>query len=189
MEEPTMKPLLLLFISFVLSGCAHVISDEGLRLVDRSISFRTVRENPTHYIGKYIVAGGTIAAVRNSKEGAELEVVQLNLDRTGMPEDNIRSDGRFIAISPDFLDSMIYSNGKMVTILGEISGQKTKKLEERDYSYPVLTIKEIHLWRSFDQERGYPYPIPAPYGFYDPYYYNYWPGPYWYRPFGPYYRW
>jgi outer membrane lipoprotein len=179
--------LLALFISFfIISGCVHAISDEGLRLADRSLSFRTVRVNPDLYIGKHIIVGGTIAAVRNGKDGAELEVVQLDLDRTGMPEDAIRSGGRFLATSTDFLDNMIYSAGKMLTILGEITGKKTKKLEERDYSYPVLAIKEIHLWRSFDQERGYP--APAPYGFYDPYYYNYWPGPYWYRPFGPYYR-
>lgn len=186
-----MKRLLFLLIfSFTaLSGCAHVISDEGLKLADRSLTFRAVRENPNAHVGKNIIIGGTIASIRNGKDGAELEVVQLNLDMTGMPEDSHRSGGRFIATSADFMDSLIYSVGKMVTILGEITGKKTKKLEERDYTYPVLAIKEIHLWRSFDQERGYPYPVPAPYGFYDPYYYNYWPGPYWYRPFGPYYRW
>lgn len=178
--------LLLSILLIILNGCVHVISDAGLKLADRSLSFRTVIENPDQHIGKYIIIGGAIAGIYNGKDGSELEVVQFNLDLTGMPEDTTRSDGRFLATSPDFLDSMVYGTGKMVTILGVITGKKTKKLGERDYTYPTLAIKEIHLWRSFEQGGGYP--LPAPYGLYDPFYYNYWPGPYWYRPIGPYYR-
>lgn len=56
-----------------------------------------------------------------------------------------------------------------------------------EYTYPVIAIKEIHVWKNPEYDKGYPYPAPSPY-YYDPYYYGYWPGPYWYRPLGPVYR-
>lgn len=83
---------------------------------------------------------------------------------------------------------MIFKPGRLVTLVGEIKGKKVQPLDEVDYSYPVVAIKEIHVWKSQDYESGYPYPTPAPYYYYDPYWYGFWPGPYWHRPLGPVYR-
>ncbi len=169
----------------VLSGCAHAISDEGHRLVDPAITFSRLRENPDAQLGKYVLVGGSIAGVKNSKEGAQLEIVQADLDSSDAPTNIYHSDGRFLATSPALLDPFIYKPGRLVTIVGEVKGQRTMPLDEVEYTYPVIAIREIYLWKEYAVEYGYPYPLPSIYYNYDPYYWGYAPGSYWYRPMGP----
>lgn len=171
---------------FMLTGCAKVISEEARRLVDPTISFAKLRENPDGFIGRHVMLGGVIAAVKNTKEGGQLEIVQLKLDDSGMPEDALISGGRFLATSANFLDAMIYKPGRLATIVGEVKGKRTAPLEDMEYTYPVITIREIHVWKSYDSDKPYLYPPPY---YYDPYYYGYDVGyPYWYRPLGPVFR-
>lgn len=170
----------------LLPGCARVISEEAMRLVDPTISFSMLKGNPNGFMGRHVILGGVIAGVKNSKEGGQLEMVQLKLDDSGIPEDSLVSGGRFLAISPDFLDAMIYKPGRAATIVGEVKGEKIAPLENMDYSYPVVSIREIHVWKTYDAQNPYFYP---PSYNYDPYYYGYGVGyPYWYRPLGPAFR-
>lgn len=180
-----MKKILLmsLLALSLLSGCAHVISEEARKLVDPAVTFTKLRETPEAFMGKYVMLGGMIAGAKNTKEGGQLEVVQVDLDSDGMPEDTFRTGGRFLATTVTFLDVMVFKPGRLVTIVGEVKGKKTLPLDEIDYTYPVISIREIHVWKTYDTDYGYPYPTPGPY-LYDPYYYGYWPGPYWYRPLG-----
>lgn len=185
-----MKKITLLVLSLaltVLAGCAHVISDESRRLVDPTVSYPSLKESPDSYTGKHVMLGGVIVGIKNSREGTQLEVMEVRLDESGMPEDAFRSEGRFLAVTDRFLDSMIFKPGRLITLVGAVKGKKALPLDEVDYIYPLIAIKEIHVWKSYDYEQGYPYPLPPPY-YYDPYYYGHWPGPYWYRPLGPIYR-
>ena len=78
-----MRALLLLIVMILcVSGCATVISDQSLRLVDRRLSFVELRQDPERHVGKYFLLGGGIVAVNNTNEGGELEVVQFR-DRRG----------------------------------------------------------------------------------------------------------
>lgn len=185
-----MKNLLIISLLALcsLSGCAHVISDEARKLVDPTITFDRLRANPDAYVGKFVILGGVIAGTKNTREGGQLEIVQVQLSDDEMPEDSFRSGGRFLATTPDFLDVMIYKPNRLVTLMGEVKSKKTQPLDDVDYTYPVIAIRELHVWKSYDYERGYPYPPPAPFYDYDPYYYGYWPGPYWHRPVGPVFR-
>lgn len=187
MKTPNISFIVMLLMA--LTGCAHVISDQSRLLVDPTVSYAMLREKPDSFVGKYVLVGGVIAGVKNTGSGSQLEVMQVALDETGMPENTFRSEGRFLAVSESFLDAMIFKPGRLVTLVGEVKGKKTMPLDEVDYTYPLVAIREIHVWKSYDYEKGYPYPAPPPpYYYYDPYYYGYWPGPYWYRPLGPAYR-
>jgi outer membrane lipoprotein len=130
-----------------LAGCATIISHESLSLVDRGISFKELRQDPDRYVGKHILLGGGIAAVRNTTGGGELELVQFNTDGNGEITDSAASGGRFIAFSTDFLDPALYRIGLLVTLVGTVQGKKTMWLEEVNYTYPVLAIRELHLWQ------------------------------------------
>lgn len=62
--------------------------------------------------------------------------------------------------------------------MGEVKGHKVMPLDQIEYSYPVIAVRELYLWQ--EQEKyGYPYPYP--------YYYPYNPNDYWWRsrPFRP----
>ncbi len=172
-----------LLVLLLLSGCARAISDEGRKLVDPTLSFGRLKEQPDGYIGKYVILGGQIVSTRNTKEGGQLEVVQYDLDSSGFPDDPLTSGGRFLATSPDFIDPAIYAPGRLVTLLGEVKGKRVLKLDEADYLYPMVAIREIHPWKSSQMEMPYTYPYPSPY--YNPYYYGYDTGPTPFRPPGP----
>ncbi len=182
------KISILTILLMTLTGCAHVISERSRSMVDPTITYAMLKGKPDAFVGKYVLLGGVIVGVKNTNTGSQLEVMEVALDEAGMPENTFRSEGRFLALSDSFLDSMIYKPDRLVTLVGEVKGKKIMPLDEIEYTYPVVAIKEIYVWKSYDYEKGYPYPAPSPYSFYDPYYYGYWPGPYWYRPLGPVYR-
>jgi len=55
-------------------------------------------------------------------------------------------------------------------VCGEIQGKKIQPLGEIDYTYPLISAKEIHLWPLEKKDRVY-YPCP------------YWHYPWWYGPY------
>lgn len=161
----------------LLSGCARVISDQSRSLVDPTIQFTKLRQAPDSHIGKIVLLGGRIASARNTKEGGVLEIVQFELDGD-VPRDSFVSHGRFLATSVDFLDSLIYKPDRLVTLVGEVKGKKTLPLDEVEYTYPVVAIREIYLWQPSEGEKYLLYPPSR----YNPYYYGYGSEPYWDRP-------
>ena len=52
-----------------------------------------------------------------------------------------------------FLDPATVVEGTRVTIVGEISGAKTDRLDDVEYRYPTLILKHLHVWpvRSYGQ--------------------------------------
>lgn len=147
-----MKRLVLFVFSLVgiLGGCSHVMSDAGLSTVDRSIMYADVRKNPESFAGKNIMIGGIIADNIGKGDVIQLEVAQLELLCNGVPDESSASAGRFIAVSGELLDPLFYRPGLLVTIIGEIKGQKIQKLEGVDYRYPLISAKEIQLFRASD---------------------------------------
>ncbi|MBI5026797.1 MAG: Slp/YeaY family lipoprotein [Nitrospirae bacterium] len=184
-----MKIILIIIVVLLLfSGCAHVVSDEALKMVDTEISFKELLRDPEAYRGRVVLLGGVIIQTKNTKEGTIIVVLQKALDRWGRPIEEDVSAGRFLILYPGYLDPFIYSDGKEITVVGEVSGKKTMPLGEIEYVYPVISPKEMYLRKPFYREL-YPYP---PY-WYDPYWYPYRYGPYWYsppyRPYPPYPYW
>lgn len=148
-----MKNFILLFclvVAITMGGCTHVMSEVGLATTDKSISYDDIKKNPETLVGKKVLVGGIIADIRSSGDLTQLEIVQLELLKNGVPDESSKSAGRFLVISDELLDHMIYSNGLLITVIGEIKGQKIQKLKNSDYRYPLLSAKEIKLFRTSD---------------------------------------
>lgn len=143
-----MKNSLFLILSFMLlvTGCAHNISKKSLALVDQNITYDKLSENPEAYRGEFVVFGGDIVAAQQTERGVRLEIIQHDLDSRELPDETIVSRGRFLAIAPDTLKIAICRSGRMVSIAGEIAGKEVLPLMGVDYTYPVIGIKEIHLF-------------------------------------------
>ena len=174
--------LLMLISLATINGCATVISEESRKLVDPIIQFSKLRENPDSYIGKNILAGGRIIGAKNTKEGAVIEIVQFELSGNGLPEVSSRTSGRFLATSVDFLETTIFKRGRLITLVGEIKGKKILPIDEIEYVYPVVALREYYLWKDPDYEKDMFYP-PLPY--YTPDYFGSGTDPYWTRPSEP----
>jgi outer membrane lipoprotein len=170
--------ILLMFLTVFLTSCAHVISKEVRQEAEKDVSFGDVLSDPDAYVDKTFIWGGFVAKVRHLDEGSFIEIVQNPLNKYGEIADTDVSEGRFLAFSEMFLDPLIYEKGRLVTVAGKLTGKKEVERKNGSYVYPVLTIKEIHLWRMRDP--NYPdyweYDYPPPYWWYTPW-------PYW--PYGP----
>src|SRR5207249_8529257 len=53
--------------------------------------------------------------------------------------------------------------GTRVTIVGEVTGATTLALDETDYSYPTLEIKNLRVWPQSVGSSAWPRPYVAPY--------------------------
>lgn len=147
-----------------LSGCAHVMSDANLKAVDQAVSYTDLSAKPEAFAGKIVLVGGIIAGVRGSDDVVMLEVAQLELFKNGVPNEDSRSGGRFLAISTELIDPVVYQPGKLVTIIGEVKGKKIQKLESADYPYPLIAVRELRLFRPSQPLAGSSNPYQNQYG-------------------------
>ena len=157
-----------------LTSCAHVISEELRAQVDEQITFRELSQNPTSYRGKIVLLGGEIIGVKNTKNGTLIEILQKPTNSEGRPKDVDFSEGRFLAHYDGYMDSAIYAKGRELTVAGMVKGEKVLPMDEIEYSYPVIAIKEVHLWPPRTKEKYY---YSHPYHHYPWWWYYPYPGP------------
>jgi len=158
-------------------GCGYPISKNLRQEAQKNLSFSMVFEDPMAYRGTIVIWGGKIIKTLNRKQGTEILVLQIPLDWRERPEEDDSSRGRFIAKSSGYLDAAVYTAGRKITVAGEVVGKETWPVGEIEYTYPVVMIREIHLWA---KEKAYIYVPPYYYedwGFYPrPYPYGWWQG-------------
>lgn len=159
-----------------LCSCAPAISPELRREIREEISLSLMKGDPGAHQGKSVLWGGKIIKAENKKEGTLIEVLELPLDRSRRPKNVDSSEGRFLALYPEYLDTAIYRPGREVTVIGEVEGTKILPLGEINYTYPLIRAEKIHLWekraesiRVFHEYPFYPYWYGYPYGWGHPY--------------------
>jgi outer membrane lipoprotein len=150
-----------LLVVLLIAGCAsqRVVPDELESLVDRAVAFAEVVAAPESYQGRVLVLGGEVLKAKRLKDGTQIELLQLPLDKEERPIlDRQQSQGRFFAIQPEFLDPATIVAGTKMTIVGEVSGAKTDHLDDVEYQYPVVIVKHLHTWQEQSQEYVRPRP-------------------------------
>ena len=132
----------------VLSGCTPVISSEWRKEARKDLTFTMALHDPGAYTGSIVIWGGIIIDVTNRPDGTMLAVLETPLNSGERPESSEYSRGRFIATTPQFLDPVVYSRGRKITVAGEIIGKETRPMAKSEvlYTYPVIRIKQINLW-------------------------------------------
>src|SRR5262245_63939870 len=168
--------LSIVVVLVTLTGCASR-QEAGDGSDTQALPFLQVKATPDSRKGQAVVFGGNVLTGRRLKDGTRIEILQLPLDQSTRPGyDLTQSQGRFIAFQREFLDPATLPPGTRVTVTGEISGSVILPLDETDYTYPVINIKQLRVWAKSEDvaPRIRPYMGPGPY----------W-GPYW-SPYGPY---
>ena len=102
-----------------------------------------------------VIWEGAIVTAKNMKEGTVFEIVQKPLTSEERPLNVDRSDGRFLALYDGYLDVAIYSKGREVTVAGRIKETQKRLLGEIDYTYPVVSAQEVHIWPPRDDKKYY----------------------------------
>lgn len=136
--------LSLLILSVI--GCAPVISQDVLKDVDRDLPFQVVLRNPDGFKGKTILLGGKIIETTPLPDKTRMMVLQYPLGFRNKPSIDAGSEGRFIVEAHGFLDPVVYSAGRQVTVAGILAGKEVLPLGEINYTYPVVVSRELYLW-------------------------------------------
>lgn len=131
---------------FMTAGCAPPFSRETLDKVNRNVSFQELQKEPEKFKGTWVMLGGMIIASKNAKEGILMEILQKPLDTHGRPLQTDSTEGRFLVQSDTFLDSAVYHEGRLITVVAEVIGSKKLPLDDIMYPYPLLIVKDLHLW-------------------------------------------
>lgn len=122
--------------------------------IDTSVSFADLKRAPGEYIGRTLMVGGNVLRAKRTETGTELEILQLPTEKEGpQTEDRLRSEGRFLAIRGAFLDPASLPEGTPITVIGTVTGETTRQLDETDYTYPILEVKHIIDWNSVAAQR------------------------------------
>lgn len=138
--------IMALMALLLLVGCAHVISKETLKEVDRNATFAQVVKAPDAYRGKTVLFGGDIIETKNFADKSQVVVLQHPLDSRDRPVAGDVSEGRFIVTTPGFLDPAIYSPGRQITVAGKVVGKEKRPMGEIEYTYPVIEKQGLYLW-------------------------------------------
>lgn len=137
----------------------RVIPEELESLVNRTVPFPEVVAAPDSYQGKIVVFGGEVLKAKRLKDGTQIELLQLPLDKDERPIlDRQQSQGRFLAVHQGFLDPATIVEGAKMTIVGELSNAKVEPLDDVEYRYPVLIVKYLHTWPAKSYGSAYTQP-------------------------------
>ena len=152
-----------LILSLIVAGCSSspVKIPEILESqIDKNVTFTEVLSSPESYTGRLILLGGEILKSKRLKEGTQVELLQLPLNKDQEPTTDLtQSQGRMLVLHQEFLDPATLTPGMLVTFVGEVSGATIGKIDEVDYRYPTLTVKHWYVWSpgTRDDRRGGPY--------------------------------
>jgi outer membrane lipoprotein len=139
----------LFFVAFIFSSCSP-ISSSLRKGANRQLNYPTAQASPQQYVGQLVIWGGIIVQTTTvAPQGTEVEVMATPLTSSERPVYEGYSMGRFLIKTPQFLDPLIYSQGKRITVAGVITGQETRPLGPAQYMYIVLEPRQIHLWRNY----------------------------------------
>jgi len=135
-----------LFVFFITAGCAPPFPKETMDKVNRNVSFQELKKDTENFKGTWVMLGGMIVGSRNAKDGTLIEILQKPLDSDGRPLQTDSTEGRFLVQSDTFLDPVVYHEGRLVTVVAEVIGRKELPLDDIIYAYPLLSVKDMHLW-------------------------------------------
>jgi outer membrane lipoprotein len=150
------KYLTAVLLWVVISGCASYPIAKNLRQQAQPLNFTQVTANPGTTRGALVVWGGRVINTVNGSNGTEIYVLELPLHRGEQPVDNnAASGGRFIAVNPGPVEPNTYPAGSLITVAGELNGVRNERLQNLIFPYPVLDVKQVHLWSGRQRDDHY----------------------------------
>ena len=111
------------------------------------VAFSEILRSPEQYRGKVVQLGGVILDTLNEEKESTLEILEQPLGWRGRPKVGDVPGGRFLVVSDQFLDKAIYQPDREVTVVGEIIGSRAGQVGEAEYTYPILSLRDIRLWK------------------------------------------
>ena len=149
------RPITALYCLILIAGCAPALSQQVRDQITYTGPFSSLQSDPQQYQGEIVMLGGRVISSSTSSDGSEIMVLQTRLDYRNRPKTMDHSEGRFLAVSPEFLDPVMYRKGVWITLAGEVTGSSVRTIDAVQYRFPLIDIMEISIW----QPQGYNSPL------------------------------
>lgn len=158
-------------ITVAVSSCSSNIPLNISQEIQGAPSFTQIQKQPEAYLDQPLRWGGTILKTDNKQGSSWVTIVAFPLSNNGQPVESDQSPGRFIAVIDDFLEPLVYTRDREITVFGKLLKTETIKVGDFPYQYPLLQVESYHLWAPKPEinEMNTPYFWP---------YYPYYPDPY-----------
>lgn len=163
------KHLAIGMLAFMATSCASQPPEAIRAAPPRNPTLTEVRTNIDAFVDTRVRWGGTIANVRNLETETLVDIVARELTKQGRPKKTDKSQGRFQARIAEFIDPVVYEQGRDLTVVGVIEGGETRNIGQYPYRYPVVAVQQYYLWEPVSQRLPYDYYDPWWYGRRDPY--------------------
>jgi outer membrane lipoprotein len=137
----------LLLLTISCTSREYVIPDPYAGQVDTGITFSQLKESSVSYAGAMVVLGGEVLQAKRLREGTVIEILQLPMDGLEPVLEVQQSQGRFLAVHKEFLDPATLADRPRVTIVEEVIGARTQRLDHVDYTYPLVAVKHMKVWQ------------------------------------------
>ncbi|MEZ5463835.1 MAG: Slp family lipoprotein [Lysobacteraceae bacterium] len=116
--------------------------------------YQAARDGETH-LEKPVMWGGMVLEVSNFANHSEVEILAYPLDDKQRPKLEAADQGRFIALMAGFADPATLPQGRFVTLIGTVTGDRHGPVRGEDYVWPEVDVKRLHLWpRDFREPRS-----------------------------------
>jgi outer membrane lipoprotein len=137
-----LTPLLSLLL---LVGCSTkpVLPTEG---ANQELTPKQVSDTGQPFIGSRVLWGGVIISSTNLEGRTRLEILSYPLDSKLRPLTDKKAGNRFLAHHSGYLETVDYSAGRQVSLVGTITSIEQARLGEHYYQYPIVDSDQIHLW-------------------------------------------
>jgi outer membrane lipoprotein len=132
------------------TGCA-VTPPFKLEGVNRTITPKEAATDFAKVKGQKVLWGGIIVNSTNTEQGTQFEILAYPLDSNYKPQTSQNTLGRFIAIAGQYLETLDYAQGRLLSVTGTLKETKAGKIGDADYTYPVVTIDQHYLWKQGTQ--------------------------------------
>ncbi len=166
---------LLLGLGVLLAGCSSPLPKPLQNDPEGAPQLHSVLQAPDTMSGKAVRWGGVIVRTDNQADSSLIEVLAKPLDGSGRPVLDPTTPGRFLAKVSGFVDPLVFSNEREITLRGELAGTLVRNIGDYPYRYPVVKVDSWHLWDPRPEYR------PDPPYWHDPWYPWGYPYPWWYR--------
>jgi outer membrane lipoprotein len=134
------------FMAALLSACASTLpfSKENLVEVDPNLTPEQAVEENEH--DTQVLWGGTIISTENEPEQTTFSVLYYPLDKSQRPNLGKKPLNRFKVKSPGYSETMVYTPGREITVLGNLQGIEDGKVGDAPYRFPVIKAVKVYLW-------------------------------------------
>ena len=124
----------------------------------KNITYAQVLKDKDTHKNIPVRLGGLVIDVENKEKYSLVQVLFFPLNRSGEPQVDQTSGGRFVIKSPDFFDPIIYTKSRKITVEGILNGDIERTVGERTIKVPLIQSSATHLWpheRIFNQNGHY----------------------------------